>query len=121
LSRLREIAVDSAKESLVFTGIAIPFAYPILLWLNAVHLTTVYPDAFGFALLIEACLLMLAGGALDIGSTGSAKRIYAALARKNFEYDRDETRKQVNRAAVYSVTGVVLFVESLAVALVLAA
>ena len=100
----------------MLTAIAVPVAYPFFVFFR-----TGYPDAFGFALLVEACLLMLAGGALDIGSTGSAKRIYSAIARKRFEYDREESQKLVTRAAVYTLTGVILFVESLGVAIALAA
>ncbi|HUI85616.1 MAG TPA: hypothetical protein VLY21_00480 [Nitrososphaerales archaeon] len=113
--RIRQIVLDSLKESVVFAGIGLPVAILLALFIHVVYI-----DAFGFVLLIESCGLMLLGGAMDIAGSPAVKRFVSIMSRgKVTPYaggDRD-----VAGAAVYTVTGVILFISSLAVAVFLAA
>ena len=72
----------------------------------------------GLVLLLESVALMLMGGAMEIGGTASATRLYTILRRKRFDWNTGEYKKAQARGAFYSLIGVMFFLESLALALV---
>lgn len=112
--RIRELVVDSLKESAVFSAVALPIAYLLLL---LIHITFV--DSFGFVLLMESCGLMLIGGAMDITSTESVRNFVSFVSRGKVNLYAGGGRN-VAGAAVYTLTGVILFLASLVVAIALA-
>ena len=113
---------DSALEVVVFNGITVGVALGAFLVFRG--------DAFsyfGLVLLLFSVALMLLGGALDLTTTGSARQmtrqlrvLFRARVPELEEVFTPEQRRKVGTtAATYAVTGVLLFVESGLLALVL--
>ena len=113
LGRRVEVLSDSAKESLLFSGIGVLVAFPVF-WVFGLS----YPDSFGFVLLIEACGLMLVGGVMEFTSTGVIRR-FLSLTNSKLSMDPGAMRKQMKGAVLYTLIGVILFLESLLVAVLL--
>jgi hypothetical protein len=113
LGKVRQVLFDSLKESAVFAAVAVPVAYVLFL---VIHIGVV--DSFGFTLLVEACILMLIGGAMDITGTAAVRRFVSVISGGKVSPFAGAGRN-VAAAAVFTVTGVILFLASLAVALVL--
>jgi hypothetical protein len=114
--------VDSLKESLVFGVISLPLAYVLVL-----EFRLGYFDSVGFVLLLESCGLMLIGGAMDLVSAPGIRRVVSLLGRRatvevgaKVKPDGGADAKFSSGAAVYTLTGVILFMTSLAVAVALA-
>ena len=114
MARYRELAMDSGKESAVFGVIALPLAYLLWLWIR-----TSFADSFAFVLLIEACGLMLAGGGMEFANSESVRRVVSLITGVQLKVA--SSKGQVSRAAVYTLTGVILFFVSLVVAFAIAA
>ena len=68
-------------------------------------------------LLLESVAMMLVGGALEIGGTASTRRLFSILTRNKFEWTAGEYRKTQAKGALYTITGVLFFVEALSLAL----
>lgn len=113
MGRRTEVLVDSARESLLFSGIAVFVAFPIF-W----YFKLLYFDAFGFVLLVESCGLMLVGGVMEFTSTGVIRR-FLSLTNSKLGMDPATMKKQMKGAVLYTLTGVILFLESLLVAILL--
>jgi len=77
-----------------------------------------YLDSFGFVLLIEACGLMLVGGVMEFTSTGVIRR-FLSMTNSRLSMDPSSMRKQMKGAVLYTLIGVILFLESLLVAVLL--
>lgn len=107
-----ETLISSLKEGALITLIDIPISF-----LLGFFLATPGLDVLGFVLLLESVALMLTGGAMEIGGTASAFRLYAIFRRKKFEWSSGEYKKVQARGAFYSLVGVLFFLESLALAL----
>lgn len=105
---VREIVVNSLKESLVFGAIGLPIAYVLLH-----YVPTFYLDSYAFVLLIEACGLMLVGGAMELTTTAGVRKIMSLVGGKETKLDGADAKRIVNGAAVYTLTGVTLFLASL--------
>jgi len=108
----------SALEFVVFNGVAAVLAAVGLLVLKLDPVSN-YIAAFGFVLLLESVGLMLVGGALDISTTGSARQTWRQVrmllgAKVPAEEGRPppETKQIVRSAALYSLTGVLIFLEA---------
>jgi hypothetical protein len=69
-------------------------------------------------LLIEACGLMLVGGVMEFTSTGVIRR-FLSMTTARISMDPASMKKQGKGAVLYTLTGVILFLESLLVALLL--
>lgn len=108
---IREIVTNSLKESAVFGAIGMPVAYVLLYFVP-----TSFVDLFGFVLLIEACGLMLVGGAMELTTTASVRKIMSLVGGKYGRLDGEAATKTVSGAAVYTLTGVMLFLASLIIA-----
>jgi hypothetical protein len=111
--RIRVLLTDSLKESAVFGAIALPLAYLLVLWIHIAFI-----DSLGFVLLIESCGLMLVGGAMDLTSTPAVRR-FVAHVRGGKADPHFEGGRNFAAAAVYTLTGVILFAASMAVAIAL--
>jgi hypothetical protein len=113
--RLRELLLDSLKESVVFGAIALPVAYILV---SAFRIS--YFDSVGFVLLLESCGLMLVGGAMDLVSSPGIRKVVSLLEGKKLRLDGGAEGRSGRGAAVYTLTGVILFLSSIAIAIALA-
>ena len=113
MGRYSEVVADSARESIVFTAIGGVIALPIF---SFAHLT--YLDAFAFSLLIESCGLMLLGGVTEFTSTGVVRQ-FLYMTNRHLNMDPAAMQKQGKHAVLYTLTGVILFLESLLIAVLL--
>jgi hypothetical protein len=109
-----QAAKDSLAEVAVINLINLPIALGIGYYLSASAVAV-----FGFIVLLEATGLMFIGGAMDLSmSAGSAAlaKLLKQRAEKGSDSE-DQRRKRFRRAVVFTLAGVVLFAESLALAL----
>lgn len=117
MQKYLEIVVASLTESLVFTAIcAVPALAGVLL------LGLPFLDGFGFVLLVVGAGLMLVGGALSFVTPGKA-RVFNVLIAPIFGHERvkmtpEDFQRSENRAALYSLTGFLLFGYALLLAIV---
>ena len=112
-----ELLVDSLGESLIFSIICAVAAVAGFFLLQVP-----FVDGFGFVLLIVSAGLMLVGGALSFVSPGNVKVVNALMGsfmKNRLNPGPDDYRNTKQKAALYSVTGVLIFVYSLAMAFVL--
>jgi hypothetical protein len=108
----RKVAVSSIVESLIFSAVSAAIALAGLAAWQVPFL-----DGYGFVLLIISSGLMLVGGALSFTTPGTARVITALSGRKLNPSPEDFVNAQ-HKAALYATTGVILFIESLALAVV---
>ena len=108
---LAEASVSSAKEGLVINGINIPVAA-----LAVFLIGFGFVDAIGLILLLEATALMLGGGAMELGATASTKRLVSIFQGRRMEWTGKDYRDAQKRGAVFTITGLLLFAESLLMA-----
>ncbi len=113
MARSLDVLLDSARESLLFSGIGVLVAFPVF-WFFRLS----YFDSFGFILLIESCGLMLVGGVMEFTSTGVIRR-FLSMTSSRLSMEPAAMRKQMKGAVLYTLTGVILFLESLLVAVLL--
>lgn len=106
-----EILVSSLKEGALITLIDVPVAFLLGLFFSASGLSVL-----GLILLLESVVLMLLGGAVEMGGTASVVRLSSIVMRKKFDWSPVEYKKVQARGAFYSLVGVMFFVESLALA-----
>jgi len=117
LGFLHEVGLPSLKENGVFLvacGIA------TLVFRFSLGWETI--STFGLIMLVVSAGLMLTGGAMDLATSASGRKLSSVLARRIGRTDAEPTREQfqgtVNRAATFAITGVLLFAESLLLAAV---
>ena len=106
----RKTFISSLGESVIFSGVAAVIGFGGL-----AALQIPFFDGFGFALLVLSSGLMLVGGALSFATPGTAK-VLSLLTGKKVDQTTQDFEKAQHRAALYATTGVILFVESLALA-----
>jgi hypothetical protein len=111
MSWYRRTFLSSLVESLAFSAIAAAVAFGAM-----TSLRIPFFDGFGFALLILGAALMLVGGALSFVTPGKAK-VAALMTGKKDEHTPEDFQRAEQKAALYATTGVILFFESLALAL----
>ena len=70
----------------------------------------------GLVMLVESAALMLLGGALSFSGQTGVRRAVALFSRTNMAVTKAELEDLDAKAAAYALVGVLLFVESLALA-----
>ena len=119
MNKYLEVLVSSLSESAVLTVAcaAVALAGTLVLGIP-------YPDGLGFVLLVVGAGLMLMGGALSFVTPGKVQVFNIFLSgvfkRNKMKMTQDDYRRSENRAALYSLTGVLLFAYSLVMAAVFA-
>ncbi len=104
-------SLSSVKEGAIFNGINVPIA-AIATYLLGFK----FVDAIGLVLLLEATGLMISGGAMEMGAAPSTKRLVSIFQGKRMEWSRKDYNEAQRRGAVFAITGVLLFAESLLMA-----
>ncbi|MDG6909929.1 MAG: hypothetical protein JRN08_06135 [Nitrososphaerota archaeon] len=108
-----ELILDSLWESVIFSvGCAAAAVAGMVIF------QVPFADGLGFVLLVVSAGLMLIGGAMSFVSPGNVK-VVNALFRAKLNPTLEDFRKSRHRAALYALTGVLLFVYSLVMASVL--
>jgi hypothetical protein len=111
-----DLLVSTASEAVVFSAIGAGISL-----LSVVAGVAPFVPALGFVLLLEATGLMIIGGALDISTSGSArstmKQLRVLFGRsvpsEEPPLPAEERKRAQFTAAKYSLTGVLLFLEAL--------
>ena len=75
-------------------------------------------DTFGLVMLIEAAVFMLIGGAMEFSTSASGRAFVSFVFRKAVTLTPDDIRRSTMRAATFTLVGVLLFAESLLLALI---
>ena len=102
--------VSAVNESVLFTLVCAAIA------LGGVFVLQVpFLDGLGFVLLVVGAGLMLVGGALGFVSPGNVKLVNL-LMRSKMNPGPEDYRRTKQRAALYSMTGLLLFGYSLGLA-----
>ncbi len=104
-------SLSSVKEGAIFNGINILIA-AIATYLLGFK----FVEAIGLILLLEATGLMIAGGAMEMGAAPSTKRLASIFQGKRMEWSRRDYNEAQRRGAIFTITGVLLFAESLLMA-----
>ena len=113
-----ELMVDSLGESLIFSIICAVAAVA-----GVFVLQVPFVDGLGFVLLVVSAGLMLIGGGLSFVSPGNVKVLnilMGPLMKNKANPGPHDYRSTRQKAALYSVTGVLLFAYSLVLALFVA-
>jgi len=108
-----KIAFTSLREVLIFNlaGAAIALGALFLLRIPL-------GDSFGFIILIESTALMLVGGALGVAGQATSRKVTELFTRRKIK--DSEVMQNDSAAALYALTGAVLFVEVFGFFLILA-
>jgi hypothetical protein len=107
------VALTSMRELLVFNIVGAVLA------LGALLLFRVPPgESFGFIILIESTALMLLGGALGVAGQATTRKVTELFTRRKIK-DTEVIQNDV-QAALYALTGVLLFVEVFGLFVILA-
>jgi hypothetical protein len=72
--------------------------------------------AFGLVLLLESAGLMLLGGALSFSAQPGVRRLTGVLSGSRIEASKSDIESVDAKAATFALVGVLLFLESLALA-----
>lgn len=113
MGRRIDVLLDSSKESVLFSLVGALVALPVFWFAGLTYL-----DSLGLVLLIEACGLMLVGGVMEFTSTGVIRR-FLSMTSSHVSMDPEAMKKQMKGAVLYTLTGVILFLESLLLAALL--
>ena len=107
-----EVAVSSFKEAVIFNvaGVVVAFAVLILFHISL-------GDSFGFIILIMSTGLMLVGGALGLAGQATTRKLAEILTRK--KVDPKTVEASDLKAALYALTGIMLFAEGAIMSLLL--
>lgn len=108
---IKEVVISSLKESTLLLLVSSLISLSLFVVFHFAFIS-----ALGLILLIESAGLMLIGGALDLARSASAKKILSLVRIKQSEKtnkNEDTSRK----AGIFSLTGVILFLEALILAL----
>jgi hypothetical protein len=102
--RYLETVVSSFKEALIFNVVGAAVALGAFVFFN-------FPlgVSFGLIILIESTGLMLVGGALGVAGGATAQTIARFLTRKKLDPKSIQTSDA--KAALYALTGFMLFAE----------
>jgi hypothetical protein len=102
---LREVLVFNLAGAAIALGGLFVFGIPL-------------GDSFGFVILIESTALMLVGGALGVAGQATSRKVTELFTRR--KVSDAEVMKSDSQAALYALTGVVMFVEVFGLFLVIA-
>jgi hypothetical protein len=116
VNRYVETFVSCLKEAVIFNVIGAAVAVGALVFFS-VPLSI----SFGFVVLIESTGLMLIGGALGVAGGATSRKVAefissSVLKRK---YDPKSVESSDAKAALYAITGMLLFAEGAVMAAVL--
>ena len=111
----QEVLLPSMKENGVIIGINVLLVAAAYLMYN----WDVVSSA-GLILLIEGAVFMLIGGAMELATSASGRAFVTILTKKKNRTTEEEYARAVNRAGVFTLVGVLLFLESLGLALAFA-
>jgi hypothetical protein len=112
-----DLVLDCLGESLIFAVICAAAGV-----VGAQLLHYPFQDALGFVMLVVSAGLMLIGGALSFVSPGNVKvfnALMSGVVKEKLNPGPDDYRRSMHRAALYSLTGVLLFSYSLLMAFIL--
>ncbi len=104
-------AVASVKVAAVITLVDLGLAGAV--WAAA---AVGFVAALGLVLLVESAALMLLGGALSFSGQEGVRRLVALVSKTETKVTRADLQDLEAKAAAYALVGVLLFVESMALA-----
>jgi len=107
LNKYSRTAISSLGEASLISAIDLVLALVAL----ALFRTGVLA-VFGLILLVESSALMLIGGAVSFTGQEGIRRLTSLLTRIELKPDARDAEKSEMKAALYALTGVILFVES---------
>jgi hypothetical protein len=104
-------AIASAKGAALVTVVDLAVA-----GLVSVAVAIGFVAALGLILLLESAGLMLLGGALSFSGQPGVRRLAGLLSGTKIEMSKSDVESVDARAAAFALAGVLLFLESLALA-----
>ena len=118
MTRFLKQAVLSLREAAVLSAIDAGGSLAL-----QVLLQVPFVDSYGLILLIESAVLMLVGGAMSFAGQGGVRYVVDVFSRratgKKISPGKDELEKSELRAALYAITGFLLFSEAIVLTAVL--
>jgi hypothetical protein len=111
LGRKAATAIASVKGAGLVTIVDLGVA-----GLSSVVFATRFVAALGLVMLIESAVLMLIGGALSFSVQPGMRKLTGVLTGERVEPSRSELESLDSKAATFALVGVLLFLESLALA-----
>jgi hypothetical protein len=117
VNRYLDTLVSSVREAALFNviGAAVAVGAFVLLRLPLI-------DSFGLVILIESTGLMLIGGALGVAGGATSRKVaeFITTSVLKKKYDTKGFQTSDAKAALYALTGMLLFAEGAAMSLILA-
>jgi hypothetical protein len=112
-----DAVVSSFKEAALFNVIGAAIAFGAL-----VFFSIPLPVSFGLIVLIESAGLMLIGGALGVAGGATSRKVaeFISTSVLKKKYDPKSVESSDVKAALYALTGMILFAEGALMAAVLA-
>lgn len=107
MNKYSRTAVSSLGEASLISAIDVVLAVVALALFRTRTL-----EAFGLILLLESSALMLMGGAVSFAGQEGFQRFASLLTRVELKPGARDAEKNEMKAALYVLTGVILFVES---------
>ena len=107
LNKYSRTAISSLGEASLISAIDLVLALVALALFRTGILAV-----FGLILLVESSALMLIGGAVSFTGQEGIRRLTSLLTRIELKPDARDAEKSEMKAALYALTGVILFVES---------
>jgi hypothetical protein len=111
LGRKATTAVASLKGAGLLTAVDLGLA-GLAVWMSALA----FVAALGLAMLVESAALMLLGGALSLSGQEGVRRLVALISKVETKWTEGERESIEAKAEAYALIGVLLFLESLALA-----
>jgi hypothetical protein len=105
LSSIKEAAIFNIVGAIVSLFVLVIFRVPLA-------------DSFGFVILVESTALMLIGGALGVAGQATSRKIAEFMTRR--KVTPSEVASGDLKAALYSITGGLLFAEVFVLSMLLA-
>jgi len=111
LGRKAATAIASIKGAALATTMDL-----VVAGVSTVVFATGFVAAFGLVLLLESAALMLIGGALSFSGQPGVRKLTQLLAGTKIEVAKSDIESLDAKAAAFALVGVLLFLESLALA-----
>ncbi len=111
LGRKAATAIASVKGAVLVTIIDLAVA-----GLSSVVVATGFVAALGLIMLVESAVLMLLGGALSFSGQPGLRKLAGLLTEAKIHVTESDLEGLDARAAAFALAGVLLFLESLALA-----
>ncbi len=107
MNKYARTAISSLGEASLISAIDLVLAAVAL----ALFRTQIL-EAFGLILLVESSALMLMGGAVSFTGQEGVRRLASLMTRVELKPGARDAENNEMKAALYALTGVILFVES---------